>query len=308
MALLNPQPGEIVADCTLGFGGHAAAFLHHIGPEGRLVGFDVDGPQLESTRRQLQASIPGHHVSLYRSNFAGIGNVLAREGLDGYDVIFADLGVSSMQIDDPAKGFSYKHDGPLDMRMDDRIRRTAADWLAVMTEEELSSMLDALADEPDHERIARCIVDRRDRQPLRTTFQLVELIFEAKGLSRKLWREQMAAASGTRQAGAGPTPPSRRVLHPAARTFQALRIQVNDELGSLRQLLRTAPYCLRPRGRIGILTFHSGEDRLVQAAFEEGRLAGLYAEAPDEPVRPSPQERRDNTRSAPARLRWARRP
>lgn len=300
---LRPATGEVVADCTLGYGGHATEFLRRIGPAGRLIGFDVDAAQIEKTHVRLAEAVPDGKVSLHRANFAGIGNVLGPEGIEGYDIVFADLGVSSMQIDDPSRGFSYKHDGPLDMRMDNRARRGAADLLATMTVEELSAALRELADEPDHAQIARRIVEHRARRPLRRTFELSDLVLEVKGLSRRKWREQAQAARQDSDAE-GPRP-SVRLLHPAARTFQALRILVNDELGALRQLLRVAPYCLRAGGRIGIITFHSGEDRLVESAFTEGATSGLYAHPLPEPIRPTPAERRDNPRSSPARFRWA---
>lgn len=289
LEVLQPAPGEVVADCTIGYGGHAMAFLERIGPTGRLIGFDVDAANLERAAQRLAET--GVPLSLHRSNFAGLGKVLGAEGLEGYDVVFADLGVSSMQVDEPARGFSYKHDGPLDMRMDDRLQRTAGDLLRTMPEEELSAGLLELADEPDHELIARAIVQQRCGEPLTRTGQLVDLIFHAKGLSRRDWREQ----------------PGQGKLHPAALTFQALRILVNDELASLRELLRVAPYCLRPGGRIGILSFHSGEDRLVKQAFRDGLAIGLYTEVCAEVVRPTAQEIRDNPRSSPAKLRWARR-
>jgi 16S rRNA (cytosine1402-N4)-methyltransferase len=218
----------------------------------------------------------------------------------GYDVIFADLGVSSMQVDDPSRGFSYKHPGPLDMRMDRSRQRTAADVLAVISEQDLSAALTQLGDEPDAVRIARAIVEQRSREPIHHTHELVHLILQAKGYSPRQRRSELAQRGGSR-GGAG------RVLHPAARTFQALRILVNDELGSLAQLLRIAPYCLAAGGRIGIITFHSGEDRLVERALREGVVSGLYQESADEPVRPSAQERHDNPRSRSARLRWAQR-
>ena len=286
---LRPAAGEVVVDCTLGYGGHAEQFLQRIGPTGLLVGMDVDGGQLRRTAQRLSSM--GGRLSLHRSNFAGIAKVLAEAGAGQCDVIFADLGVSSMQVDDPARGFSYKHDGPLDMRMDDRLGPTAADLIARMGEAELSQALAELADEPDHARIARAIVGARAARPLTRTLELADLVFRAKGLSRARWRE--AASAG--QAG----------LHPAARTFQALRILVNDELGSLRELLRVATYCLKPGGRIGILTFHSGEDRLVKHAFRAGLEAGLYRAASPQPLRPGAAEVRDNPRSSPAKFRWA---
>ncbi len=288
---LDPKPGEIVADCTIGYGGHAAEFLGRIRPGGCLIGFDLDAGQLERTRARLDG-VEDARIRLYHSNFAGIARVLRAEGLDGYDILFADLGVSSMQVDDPARGFSYRHDGPLDMRMDERTRKTAADRLASMTAEELSAALRDLADEPDHEPIAEAVVRHRAQRPIERTLQLVDLILEAKGTSRREWRRRAR----------------RGELHPAARTFLALRILVNDELAGLAQLLRDAPWCLRPGGRIGIITFHSGEDRLVKKAFRQGLRSGDYAAIAEEVVRPTRQERRDNPRSTSAKLRWARKP
>ena len=287
---LAPAAGEVVCDCTLGYGGHAAEFLRRIGPTGKLVGFDVDAAELERTRVRL--SELGVPLSVYRSNFAGIGRALAAEGLEGFDIIFADLGVSSMQLDDPARGFSYKQDGPLDMRMDDRVKASAADVLAKLSEEDLAAVLEELADEADARRIARSIVRQRQESPISRTGQLAEIVAGAKHVDLKEWK---------REASAG-----RVSLHPAAKTFQALRILVNDELGSLKQLLRAAPYCLKAGGRLGVLTFHSGEERLVEQALEEGLAAGLYAAVSPEAMRPGPQEIRDNPRSSAARFRWAR--
>ena len=293
LACLTPRPGEIVADCTVGYGGHAAELIKRIGPSGRLIAFDVDSAELERTRRRLSTeNVP---ASFYRSNFAGIANVLNKEKIDGYDVIFADLGVSSMQIDNPDRGMSYKHEGPLDMRMDDRLKRTGANLLNSLSEEQLSEAFLELADEPDHQEIARQIVTRRAGQPITRTSQLVELIFSVKGLTAKSWRQQQRASkSGS--------------LHPAARVFQALRILVNDEIGSLRELLRVAPYCLRPGGRIGIISYHSGEDRLVKQSFRDGVRSGIYRSAAEDAIVPQAREIASNPRSASAKFRWAIKP
>ncbi len=290
MACLQPGPGDVVVDCTLGYGGHAREFLKRIAPGGKLIGLDVDAAELERTRARLgQTDVP---VSFHRSNFGGIAKVLGQENLEGCDILFADLGVSSMQIDNPERGMSYKHEGPLDMRMDDRLKRTGTDVLNSLSEDELAKMLWELADEPDHHRIARQIVARRAVEPITRTTQLVQVVFAAKGLDPKVWRRQRrAATSGS--------------LHPAALTFQALRIFVNDELGALRQLLRVAPYCLRPGGRIGIISFHSGEDRLVKQAFREGVRTSVYTAAAEEVITPGAQEIRSNPRSASAKFRWA---
>src|SRR6185295_1289388 len=204
---LNPQPGAIVADCTLGYGGHAVEFLNRIGLTGRLLGFDVDAEQLQCTGERLKEL--GGGITLHRSNFAGIDKPLRRGEAEGYDIIFADLGVSSMQLDDPTRGFSYKHDGPLDMRMDDRLHDSAADLVNSLCFEELADALDELADEPDADRIARVILYRRARRPFQTTRDLVQAVFDAKQITRKQWRELSRSQPGE--------------LHPAARTFQALR-------------------------------------------------------------------------------------
>jgi len=290
LAALKPAAGEIAADCTIGYGGHAAQFMRRIGPGGKLVGFDVDGAELERTRKRLE--VLETPMSLHRSNFAGIAGVMNKEGLNGFDIIFADLGVSSMQIDNPGRGMSYKHDGPLDMRMDDRRKRTAADLLNTLSERELAEALWELADEPDHLAIAHAIVGRRVVETFANTAQLVALIFDVKGLTEKDLKQQRRSNPG--------------LPHPAARTFQALRMLVNDELGSLKELLRVAPYCLRPGGRIGIISFHSGEDRLVKHAFANGLCEGLYRAAADEVIVPQRSEIMSNPRSASAKFRWAR--
>ncbi|MCO6439060.1 MAG: 16S rRNA (cytosine(1402)-N(4))-methyltransferase RsmH [Phycisphaerae bacterium] len=322
LAALDPQPGDAIADCTVGHGGHAERFLERIGPTGRLVGLDVDQAELERTARRLAAEIvtPGGKaadsseapanandaapasaesqpmsppVRLYRSHFAGLGKVMRSESLDGFDVVFADLGVSSMQIDDPARGFSFKSDGPLDMRMDLRLKRTAADLLRDLPAEELASALVECADEPDAEAIARRIADGRIREPLQRTRQLSRLVLAVKGLTPRQWKQIAAENPGT--------------LHPAARTFQALRILVNDEFNGLEQFLRAVPYASRSGGRIGILSFHSGEHARVERFFKEGLTAGLYASAQLEPLRPSSAERGSNPRSRSAQLRCAKR-
>ena len=286
---LAPRPGQVVADCTLGYGAHAAALARAVQPDGRVIAFDVDAVELERTRKRLEAA--GMPISVHHTNFAAIAKVMAREGLDGYDVIFADLGVSSMQIDDPSRGMSYKHDNaPLDMRMDPRRPRTAADLLMSLSKAELSQALWELADEPDHEKIAQRIVRQRDVTPLATMGQLKGLIFTAKGTVEKVRKKQAAYADA----------------HPAMRTFQALRILVNDELSAIRELLRLAPQCLRPGGRVGIISFHSGEDRLVKNAFRDGYRQGLYEAYSGRVIRPGSREVHRNPRSSSARFRWAR--
>jgi 16S rRNA (cytosine1402-N4)-methyltransferase len=290
IACLQPKSGETIVDCTVGYGGHSSEFIKHIGSSGKLIALDVDNAELERTRSRLSGeSVP---VSFYRSNFAGIGKVLKKENLDGCDIIFADLGVSSMQIDNPERGMSYKNEGPLDMRMDDRLKQTGADLLDSLREEELSEAFLELADEPDHQKIAHKIVTQRSEQVITQTSQLVDVIFDAKGIIKKIWRQQRR----TSKSGS---------LHPAALVFQALRILVNDELGCLRELLRVAPYCLRQGGRIGIISFHSGEDRLVKHSFRDGVRGGIYQSAAEDAIVPQIKEINSNPRSASAKFRWA---
>ncbi len=287
LAALRPAPGEIGVDATLGFGGHARELLTRTAPDGRLIALDLDAVQIERTRAALAEF--GRRLSTHHGNFAGLPGVLARERVDRIDFLLADLGASSMQLDDPARGFSFKHDGPLDMRLNPRASRTAADWLATISEPKLSVCLRDYADEPDHVAVAAAIVARQRERPITRTLELVDIVVGAKRGPR-----QTPSRTG------GPSGP-----HPAMRTFQALRILVNDELSSLRELLRVAPACLRPAGRVAIISFHSGEDRLVKAAFREGLHRGDYAAVSDDIIRPGPSEQRDNPRSASARLRWA---
>ncbi len=289
LGMLTPQPGEVVVDCTLGYGGHTRQFSKRLGPTGRIIGLDVDGSELDKTRERLRKIESS--LTVYRKNYAGLASILQEENLSGVDIIFADIGVSSMQVDDPSRGISYKHKGPLDMRMDSRLKETGIDLLQKLSEEELSFALKTLSDEPDHEEIAQAIVAQRASQPITQTGQLIRLVFHIKRWTFKSWKEQQKRRFNT--------------LHPAARTFQTLRILVNDELGSLNQLLRTAPLCLNPGGRIGIISFHSGEDRLVKQSFREGKATGLYELIAGKPITPRRKEIQANPRSTSAKFRYA---
>ncbi len=286
---LKPAQGDIVADCTLGYGGHASEFIKRIGPAGKLVALDVDAAELERTKERLNKPA---NVSFHRSNFAGIANAMNNEKLDGFDIIFADLGLSSMQIDDPDRGLSYKNNGPLDMRMDDRLKQTAADLLNALSKKELAMALWELSDETNHQQIAHQIVTCRQDQPITQTDQLVQIVFDAKGINQKAWRQRHRTEK-------------KRSLHPAALTFQAMRMLVNDEIGCLKELLRLAPYCLKPGGRIAIISFHSGEDRIVKHSFRDGFKNGIYKATAREVIVPENKEINKNPRSASAKLRWA---
>jgi 16S rRNA (cytosine1402-N4)-methyltransferase len=291
LAALDPQPGEVAVDCTLGFAGHAVELLRRVGPEGQLIAFDLDPLNLEPGRARLSAV--GVNFTLHHGNFAALPTALAEAGLEGCDCLLADLGMSSMQVDDPERGFSFSRDGPLDMRMDRTRGRTAAELLSSLPEAELATALRELGDEPQADRIAAAIVSRRAVKRLERTRELMDLVLEA------------APVVVNPHPRKGEPTPRQQQIRPAARVFQALRILVNRELANLQELLRVLPWCLRPGGRAAIISFHSGEDRLVKAAFKEGLRSGFYANISEEPVRPTIGERMENPRSRSAKLRWA---
>jgi 16S rRNA (cytosine1402-N4)-methyltransferase len=287
LAALAPQAGNVAVDCTLGFGGHAREMLGHLAPGGRLIGLDVDPVELPKTTARLRAAGFGEDaLTTVRSNFAALPAVLAKLGLTGADVILADLGVSSMQLDDPARGFTFKTDSPLDLRLNPARPPSAADWLARVSENQLSAALTENSDEPHAALLARELTARRQQIPFTRTRQLADAIREI--LSRDQPRLDPATNDDT-----------------VRRVFQALRIAVNDEFGVLDLLLRHLPSCLNAGGRVAILTFHSGEDRRVKHAFREGVRSGLYAATNDEVIRAGREERRANPRSSSAKLRWA---
>lgn len=288
LACLHPKPGEVVVDATLGWTGHAVELLKRVGPSGRLIGFDLDPANLESARERLGSLGSPYH--LHHGNFAGLANVLAELNLSGVDVLLADLGMSSMQVDDPERGFSYRRDGALDMRMDPTRGKTAAQLLAALSVDDLRRALEELGDEPAARTIAAAIVKARQSKSIGRTGELAQLILDATGQAN--WRLHPARGKWA--------------THPAARTFQALRILVNRELANLEHLLRVLPSCLNPGGRAAIITFHSGEDRLVKTAFRQGKQAGVFEAICAEPVRATYAERQRNPRARSAKLRWAR--
>ena len=291
VAALNPRPGQAVADCTLGFAGHAAELLKLVSPDGLLIATDLDPANLEPAREKLEAV--GGLFALHHANFAGLPYVLAAEGVAGVDGLVADLGVSSMQVDDRDRGFSYMRDGPLDMRMDPARGRTAAELLNTLPAAELAAALREFGDEPQAEAVAAAVVARRTAQPFGRTAELRELV------------ERAAPVFLDRT----PNAPSERKqrLAPVARVFQALRILVNRELANLQQLLRVLPGLLNPGGAAAIISFHSGEDRMVKAAFRDGLRTGVYAAVSPEAVRAGLGERKSNPRSRSAKMRWCRR-
>jgi len=306
LAALAPKPGELAVDCTLGYGGHAQEILARLQPDGRLIGLDADPVELPKTEMRLRAAGFGPEIfTAIRSNFAGLPQALAEFGARRWshtqpqqlendenaaadashtaalraDCILADLGVSSMQIDDPARGFSVKTDGPLDMRMNPSRGFPASQLLEKISPGALAKLFHENADEPRAGELADVLAGKS----FATTKALAAAIHTALP---RLGKDDLDLT--------------------VRRVFQALRIAVNDEFSALDMLLRHLPSCLNPGGRVAILTFHSGEDRRVKKSFEAGLRDGFYADIAHEVIRPTPEERHDNPRSSPAKLRWAR--
>lgn len=281
LRVLSPKPGEVAVDCTLGYGGHAQEILPFLQPGGRLLGLDADPIELPKAEARLRALGFGPEIfSAHRSNFAGLPQVLASAGAAGADIILADLGVSSMQIDDPSRGFSVKHEGSLDMRMNPRRGQPASTFLQKIDAAGLTSLLMENADEPHAGILASALAG----QTFPTTSSLAAAIRAALPHTKKDDSDLSVR-----------------------RVFQALRIAVNDEFSALDTFLRNLSLCLNPDGRVAILTFHSGEDRRVKKSFEAGLREGSYSEIACDVIRPTAAERNSNPRSASAKLRWARR-
>ena len=282
LEVLAPKAGEIAVDCTLGFGGHAQEILARLQPGGRLIGFDADPIELPKTEARFRAVGFGPEIfSTQRSNFAGLPQALNALGMGGVDLILADLGLSSMQIDDPARGFSVKQDGPLDMRMNPQRGQPASIFLERVRADTLADLLAENADEPRAAFLAPLLAGK--------TFASTGAL--AKAIRSALPRLQKEECDLT-----------------IRRVFQAVRIAVNDEFSALETFLRNLPACLNPNGQVAILTFHSGEDRRVKKSFQAGLRSGVYSEIADDVLRPSPEETRSNPRSSPAKLRWAKKP
>lgn len=287
VAWLDPQPGDQMVDCTFGGGGHSAALAARLQggtPPGRLVALDLDKAELARTLERLAPL--GLPISAHAQNFAGLPKVLDGLGLPQVQGLLADLGVSSMQLDRPERGFSLKHDGPLDMRLDASRGLPAREWLARQTPAVLTETLSTFGDEPDAELLGVALAAAfSGPRPPRTTRELAALILRVKGLEPR--SKQISAFKA----------------HPAARCFQAIRMAVNRETENLSALLRVLPERVAPGGRVAFLTFHSGEERLVRAALSQE----AHWEAVSLDQRPSADEVASNPRARSARLHTARR-
>jgi 16S rRNA (cytosine1402-N4)-methyltransferase len=270
---LDPKPGQIVVDCTVGGGGHTRLLAERVGPAGRVIGLDQDAAML----KQAQPSCAGLPVTLVHASFDQLRDVLRSRETPAVDAVLADLGICSDQLDDAARGFSFQHDGPLDMRLDPTCGSPAGELLARLPERELADLIFAYGEERFSRRIARRIVAARATGLPQTTGELAALIRRCV--------------------------PRSRGIDPATRTFQALRIAVNDELGALERLLKQLPDCVKPGGRIVIISFHSLEDRRVKQAFRSAHWSVLTKK----PIVAGEDETRANPRSRSAKLRAAQR-
>jgi len=284
--LLAPAGRRLLVDCTIGLGGHAEALLDAAGTDARLIGIDLDEGNLARAKINLERF--GERVRLFQANFADVAEVLDEAGQGPADLLLADLGVSSTQLDDPGRGLSFQADGPLDMRMNAGGGQTAADLVNRLPEAELADMIFAYGEERFSRRVARAIVAARRDKRIERTVELARIVTGAIP-------------------GAGAS--VRRGIHPATRTFQALRIAVNDELGSLDRLLANLPDVLAPRARAGIISFHSLEDRRVKQSFANLAATGRARALTKKPECATVAEVAVNPRSRSAKFRvveWVR--
>ena len=283
---LQIKPGQTGFDATLGYGGHTRAMLEQLQGKGHIHATDVDPIESEKTKQRLADAGFGEDIlTIHHMNFAAIDKIATEAG--PFDFILADLGISSMQLDNPARGFSYKVDGPLDLRMNPQRGISAARLLKKLSRDEMEGMFVENADEPYAEEIARQIfTDLKKGVPINTTKELYGEIEKA-----------LFFIPGTERKDA--------VKKSCARVFQALRIDVNGEMEALYAFLEKLPYALSPGGRVAILTFHSGEDRLVKKAFKKYLNEGIFSEAARDVIRPSGEECFANPRAKSTKLRWA---
>jgi len=286
MDFLNVQPGQVGMDATLGYGGHSLEILKALNHQGKLYATDVDPLELPRTKERLEKQGFGEaDVVIKKMNFAGIDLIVEEAGLLNF--VLADLGVSSMQIDNPERGFSLKVDGPLDLRLNPHNGKSAARLLENISQQKLEELLIENSDEPYADVIAEAIIKTiKSGGKIQTTTQLKDCIKEALDFFPASESKDMIKKS-------------------CQRTFQALRIEVNDEFGVLNAFLQKLPDALAVGGKVVILSFHSGEDRRVKKAFQAFYRQGVYSEISPEPIRPSPEEVASNPRARSAKLRWA---
>jgi len=286
MEILNILPGQIGLDATLGYGGHSQEMLKRLQPNGRLYATDVDPYELPRTEQRLRGLGYGpESLVIKKMNFSEIEQIVSEAG--PLDFILADLGVSSMQIDNPERGFSFKVEGPLDLRLNPKSGKPASEILKTIPKNILELVLLENSDEPYSQEIAEAIkANHSNGVEIETTTQLQNIIDEALSFIPKHQRKDEVKKS-------------------CQRVFQALRIEVNDEFGALEKFLEELPFSLKSGGKVAILSFHSGEDRRVKKSFQYFNRLGLYSEVAPDPIRPSAEECNSNPRARSAKLRWA---
>lgn len=286
LTFLQIKPGQRGLDATLGYGGHTAKMLACLQGKGHICALDVDTIEMKKTKERLANMGYGEEIlTILQKNFAYIDEVAAEYGK--FDFVLADLGVSSMQIDNPTRGFTYKYEGPLDLRLNPQSGVSAAERLTELTEEEFEGMLVENSDEPYASEIAENVMKKLRRGiKIETTLQLKEAIEEALSFLPEKDRNEAVKKS-------------------CARVFQALRIDVNSEFEVLEAFLEKLPDVLNSGARVAILTFHSGEDRLVKKSFKRLRKAGIYSEIAEDVIRPSAEECNRNNRARSTKMRWA---
>lgn len=285
LEILQITTGQIGLDATLGYGGHTVEILKCLEAKGHLYAIDVDPIELPRTQERLESLGYGSDLlTIKQMNFSAIDQIVMESG--PLNFVLADLGVSSMQIDNPERGFSFKREGPLDLRLNPKKGKSAAERLRTITQEELQGLLMENSDEPNSAVIARTIISERKKAVIATTTQLQQIIIEALKFIPGKNRED-------------------EIKKTCQRCFQALRIDVNHELEVLFEFLEKLPSALAQGGRVAILTFHSGEDRLVKKSFQHFFREGVYREIAPDPIRPSAEECSSNSRARSAKLRWA---
>lgn len=286
LEVLDIKPGQVGLDATLGYGGHSKAMLEKLEGVGHLYSLDVDPIELPKTKARLESFGFGPDIlTIKHTNFANIDEVAKESGPINF--MMADLGVSSMQIDNPERGFSFKTDGPLDLRLNPEKGQSAKELLASITQEEFAGMLDANADEPHADIIAKTVfAHMRKGKKVETTKELQTLIESALSFLPEKNRKEDIKKS-------------------CMRSFQALRIDVNNEYEVLYEFLEKIPDCLASGGKVAILSFHSGEDRLVKKSFQRLHRQGVYKEISEDFIRPSVEECATNSRARSTKLRWA---
>ncbi len=279
--ILSPRQEQIIVDCTTGAGEHCKAILEHTNGKAKIIAIDIDPNAINIAKQNLKEY--SDNIIFVNANFGRITDILKQLDIKSVDLIYADLGVSSMQLDNHERGFSFRKQGPLDMRMNTNLPKTAADIINSMKEQDLADLIYKYSDEGKSRKIAKLICQARRNKRIETTTQLADIICQALGFS--------------------PDKLTRARIHPATKTFQALRIAVNNELTNLEKLLDNIPNILKSAGRFAIISFHSLEDRIIKENFKSNEAKGIYKILTTKPIKPDATEILRNSRARSAKMR-----